>query len=112
MQFMALIFAAEGSDDVDLLTLIKQYEAFEENARQAGVLHSGNALEPISTATSLQVRNGEITTTDGPFAETKEQLGGYYLFECADLDDALFWAAQIPNARTGTVEVRPVMVFE
>ena len=72
----------------------------------------GNALEAVSTATSVRVRNNKPELTDGPFAETKEQLGGYYLFECKDLDEALGWAAKIPSARYGTIEVRPVMVLE
>ena len=72
----------------------------------------GLYLEPVSTATSVQVRGGSSTYTDGPFAETKEQLGGYYMLECGNLDEALSWASKIPTARYGTIEVRPVMVFE
>ena len=112
MQFMALIYAAEGADDVDTPTLMQQYGTFTENAQTAGVFHSGNALQPVSTATSVQLREGKTNVTDGPFAETKEQLGGYYIFECKDLDEAIEWAAQIPSARYGTIEVRPVMVFD
>jgi hypothetical protein len=69
-------------------------------------------LEAISTVTSVRVRNGQSQLTDGPFAQTKEQLSGYYLLECKDLDEALSWAAKIPSARYGTVEIRPIMVFE
>lgn len=112
MQFLALIYGGEGQDDVDMDTLIAQYRVFNEEAGAAGILAGGNALEPVSTATSVRVRNGNPDLTDGPFAETKEQLGGYYLFECKDLDEALKWAAKIPSARYGTVEVRPVMVFD
>jgi len=112
MQFMALIYGAEGVEDVDMPTLMKQYEEFGKNAGEAGVLGGGNALQPISTSTSVRVRDGKANITDGPFAETKEQLGGYYILECKDLDEALKWAAQIPSARVGTVEVRPVMVFD
>jgi hypothetical protein len=112
MQFLALIYAAEGQDDVDMETLIQQFTAFDDAAGQAGVLIGGNALEAVSTATSVRVRNGQPELTDGPFAETKEQLGGYYLFECKDLDQALSWAQKIPSVRYGTVEVRPIMVFE
>lgn len=112
MQFLALIYAGENQDDVDIETLISQYQAFDEQAEQAGVLVGGNALEAVSTATSVRVRGGKSELTDGPFAETKEQLGGYYLFECNGLDEALDWAAKIPSARYGTIEVRPVMVFE
>ncbi len=112
MQFMALIYGTEGAQDVDMPTLMQQYKEFGQNAAKAGVLGSGNALEPVSTATSVRVRDGKVSITDGPFAETKEQLGGYYILECEDLDEALKWAAQIPDARNGTVEVRPVMVFD
>lgn len=112
MQFMALIYDIEGSYDVDWETLIAQYGEFGEKAQAAGVLMGGNALEPVSTATSVRVRDGKRAMVDGPFAETKEQLGGYYLLECKDLDEAIEWASQIPSARFGTVEVRPVMVFE
>lgn len=72
----------------------------------------GNALGAFSTATTVRVRSDQSKLTDGPFAETKEQLGGYYLFECKDLDEALEWAAKIPSAGYGSIEVRPVMVFE
>ena len=112
MQFLALIYSTEGKDDVDMPTLLDQYRAFGEKAGAAGVVDAGNALEPVSTATSVRVRNGKTSLTDGPFAETKEQLGGYYIFNCKDLDEAIHWAAQIPSARYGTVEVRPIMVFD
>jgi hypothetical protein len=112
MQFLALIYAGEDQDDVDIETLMAQYQVFDEQLKAAGILLGGNALEAISTATSVRVRNGQSELTDGPFAETKEQLGGYYLLECKDLDEALEWAAKIPSARYGTIEVRPVMVFD
>jgi len=112
MQFLALIYNTEGNDDVDWDTLIQQYGEFGEAAGAAGVLVGGNALEPVSTATSVRVRHGKSELIDGPFAETKEQLGGYYMLDCKDLDEALEWAAKIPTARYGTVEVRPVMVFD
>ena len=112
MQFLALIYNTEGNDDVDWETLIQQYGVFGEAAGAAGVLLGDNALEPVSTATSVRVRHGKSELIDGPFAETKEQLGGYYLLECKDLDEAIDWAAKIPTARYGTVEVRPVMVFD
>jgi hypothetical protein len=112
MQFLALIYAGEDQDDVDVETLIGQYQVFEGHIETEGIMLGGNALEAVSTATSVRVRNGQSELTDGPFAETKEQLGGYYLMECKDLDEALEWAAKIPSARYGTIEVRPVMVFE
>lgn len=111
MQFLALIYAGEDQDDVDMETLMAQYQVFDDQAEAAGILLGGNALEAVSTATSVRVRGGQSELTDGPFAETKEQLGGYYLLECKNLDEALEWAAKIPSARYGTIEVRPVMVF-
>lgn len=112
MQFIALIYNTEGNDDVDWDTLIEQYGVFGEKAQAAGVMVTGDALQPVSTATSVQLRDGKKVITDGPFAETKEQLGGYYLLECKDLDEAIEWASQIPTARYGTIEVRPVVVFD
>jgi hypothetical protein len=88
------------------------YGAFGEAAQSAGVLLGGEGLQPTSTATTVRVRDGEALTTDGPFAETREQLGGYYLLDCKDLDDAISWAAKIPGAQSGSVEVRPVMDYE
>lgn len=112
MQFLALIYNVEGQDDVDFDTLIGQYHVFGEEATAAGVMIGGNALQPVSTATSVRVRDGKQMLTDGPFAETKEQLGGYYLLDCKDLDEAVNWAAKIPTARYGSIEVRPVMTFD
>jgi hypothetical protein len=88
------------------------YGAFGQAAQSAGVLLGGEGLQPTSTATTVRVRDGEALTTDGPFAETREQLGGYYLLDCKDLDDAIAWAAKIPGAQNGSVEVRPVMDYE
>jgi len=112
MKFLALIYSVEDQDDVDFETLIEQYTALEEEMQREGLVYSGNALQPVSTATSLKLRDGKAEILDGPFAETKEQLGGYYLFDCDTLDEALKWAAKIPSARYGTIEVRPVMDFE
>ena len=88
-----------------------EYGAYTEGLRAAGKFVAGDGLQPTSTATSVRVRDGERLVTDGPFAETKEQLGGYYLIEAESLDEALEWAAKVPSARLGTIEVRPVMVF-
>jgi hypothetical protein len=89
-----------------------EYFAFTEGIRKSGHYIGGEALQPVSTATTVRVRNGKLSTTDGPFAETKEQLGGYYLINARDLNDAIQIASKIPSARIGTVEVRPVMEFE
>ena len=91
--------------------MLPAYEKFGKAVADAGVLRGGNALQPSGTATTVRVRNGETLTTDGPYAETKEQLGGYYLLECEHLDEALRWAAQIPGASDGSVEVRPIRTF-
>jgi hypothetical protein len=88
------------------------YAAFSEEAGQAGVIVAGEGLEPTSSATTVRVRAGERVLSDGPFAETKEQLGGFYLLECDSLDEAIDWAAKIPGASSGSVEVRPVMNYE
>lgn len=112
MKYLAMIYSAEDADDVDFDTLIQQYTDLEEEMTAAGVSYSGNALQPVSTATSVRVRDGRSKLVDGPFAETKEQLGGYYVFDCPSLDEALKWASKIPSARYGTIEVRPIMEFE
>ncbi len=94
--------------------MMAEYGKFHEAVNAAGVFAGGEALEATTTATTIRVRGGEdgdVMTTDGPFAETKEVLGGFYLLECADLDDALKWASQIPGARYGALEVRPVFEY-
>ncbi len=85
-----------------------QYRAFTDDIRQSGHFVGANRLQPPETAITVRVRNGKVSTTDGPYAETKEYLGGYYLIEAADLNEAIRIAARIPNARYGSVEVRPV----
>lgn len=89
-----------------------EYMTFSENIHKSGQMIAGEALLPVNTATTLRHRNGKLSTTDGPFAETKEQLGGFYLIEAKDLNDALQVAAKIPSVKTGSIEVRPVMVFD
>ncbi len=112
MKYLLLIYSEEGKDDVDFETLISQYEAFESELEMANIEFSGNALEPVTMATSVKNRAGKMQMTDGPFAETKEQLGGYYVIDLDDIDEASQWAAKIPSARYGTIEVRPIMSFE
>ena len=92
-------------------SMMAEYGSFTEDIQKSGHMIGGEALQPTHTATTVRVRNGKVSTTDGPFAETKEQLGGYYLIEATDLNDAIQVAARIPGAKTGSVEVRPVMVF-
>jgi hypothetical protein len=118
MKYLALIYVSEkeqmakGEDHFG--HLIGEYAEYETwlAKEKAGKKLAGEALQSIGTATSIRVRDGKRTVTDGPFAETKEQLGGFYYFEAKDLDEALELAARIPDAKYGTVEVRPVMVFE
>ena len=90
---------------------MKEYREFTDSILKSGHMKAGDALQPTSTATCVRIRNGKTLTTDGPFAETKEQLGGYYLIEAKDLDEATKIAARVPSAKSGTIEVRPVQVF-
>lgn len=100
---------AEGSLSPDEgAARLAEYLAFGEEMGQRGVLEGGERLRPTSDATTVQVRDGKVLTADGPFAETKEQIGGYYLVGCKDLDEAIEVAAKIPGARHGTIEVRPI----
>lgn len=115
MQFMALIYSAEGAEQSypgGPEKMMADYYAYTDEAKKAGVMLAGDALHPISTATSIRERDGKASLTDGPFAETKEQLGGYYLLDCKDLDEATKWAGKIPTAKYGTIEVRPVMIWD
>lgn len=119
-RYAALIYGPEAPDDQgtpeDWAKTMAEYTEFGEKAGAAGVIDGGGeALQSTSTATTVTVadgKGGDVTHTDGPFAETKEVLGGFYLLDCANLDEALDWAAQIPGAWHGRVEVRPCMEFE
>lgn len=90
---------------------MQAYFAFTEELVASGKMVAGDPLQGVDTATSVRVRDGKVQSTDGPFAETKEVLGGYYLVDADDLDDAIAWAAKIPGAAWGTVEVRPIVEF-
>jgi len=110
MKYAALIYdsaATEEPNTEEFGEVMQAYQAFGEKYGQQ--IKAGEALLPVETATSVQVRNGEVLTTDGPFAETKETLGGFYILDCENLDAAVQAAAEIPGALHGTVEVRPVM---
>jgi hypothetical protein len=115
MRYLALIYTNEAeaakASQAENEAMMAEYNAFTEDVMKAGVRLSGYALHPTGTATTVRVRSGKTVTTDGPFAETKEQLGGYYLIDCKDLDEAIKTAAKIPSARFGSVEVRPIMEF-
>ncbi len=115
MKYMALIYDAASDTDgpepgtPEFETVMAPWIALDKTLREDGVFVAGDALLPVETATSVRVRGGRTETMDGPFAETKERLGGYYILDCADLDTAIRYAAMIPVAETGTVELRPVM---
>ena len=116
MQYLLLIYGDqngwESMSEEERGQVFQAYGSFTQELEQSGAMVAGNALQPTETATTVRIRNDETLTTDGPFAETKEQLGGYYLVNVDSLDEALEWAAKIPGARHGSIEVRPVMVFE
>jgi hypothetical protein len=113
MRYALLIYASEqdwaGQTEEESQAVNQEYMTFTKDIIDRGLMKGGEALQPTSTATSVRVRNGDTLTTDGPFAETKDQLGGFYLVDCKDLDEAVEVAAGIPDARRGTIEVRPVM---
>jgi len=112
MKYMLLMYANEAlaqqltPDETKSLT--KAWMAYMKEGQEAGVLLSNGGLAPIANSTTVRVRDGKILTTDGPFAETHEQLGGYSLLDCKDLDEAVSWAVKIPTARYGSIELRPL----
>ena len=116
MQYMLLIYDREADwnamSEKDRNAVFGEYMTFTKSLRDSGSFVAGDALQPVETATTVRVRGGKTVATDGPFAETKEQLGGYYLVEAKDIDEAISMAARIPSARYGSIEIRPVMVFE
>ncbi|MCF6299761.1 MAG: YciI family protein [Proteobacteria bacterium] len=116
MQYLLLIYAAESKTPVpetpEFDAMMAGFYAFSEEVSKDGVMNGGNPLDDVITATTVRVRNGATEITDGPFAETKEQLGGYYLLDCKNLDDALAYAAKIPAAQWGSVEVRPIALYD
>lgn len=115
MQYLCLIYSDEKiMDDMspdERGKITAEYREYTGAIRASGNLVGGDALQGVATATTVRVRNGKVTTTDGPFAETREQLGGYYLVEAKDLDEAIKLAARIPSARIGSIEVRPIRVY-
>jgi hypothetical protein len=116
MQYLLLIYDDETKwatmDPALGQAMMAEYFEFTENVKKAGNYVGGEALQPTHTATTVRVRDGKTMTTDGPFAETREQLGGYYLVEAKDLDEAIAIAAKIPSAKIGSIEVRPIQKFE
>ncbi len=116
MKYLLAIYDNEANrskrSESEMKEYMQSYFAFTESIKSSGNFVAGDGLQPTSTATSVRVRDGKTMVTDGPFAETKEQLGGYYLVEAKDLDEATAIAARIPTALSGTIEVRPIMVFD
>ena len=113
MQYMILIYGdeqiyAEMSKEV-LGEMMEGYGHYTRAMEAAGVLRGGSELAPVHTASTVRIRAGKTVVTDGPFAETKEQMGGFYLIEVANLDEALVWAVRCPSADTGSIEVRPLV---
>ena len=112
MKYLCLIYDEEkrlqAMTKSEMDGLMQEYFAFTKAIQTSGNLLGGNDLQPVQNATTVRVRSGKVSTTDGPFAETKEQLGGYYLIEAADLNEAIQIAARIPSAKLGAIEVRPV----
>ena len=115
MKYLCLIYENEqeraARPKAELDAINAAYMTFTKEIMTSGHSKGGNALQPVHTATTVRVRGGKTTTTDGPFAETREQLGGYYLIDAKDLDEATKIAARIPSAKTGSIEVRPIMVI-
>lgn len=115
MQYLILIYSNEQADanatKEEAEAWMGEYMAYTEALSQSGMMRGGEALHPTSAATTVRVKEGKTLTTHGPFAETKEQLGGFYLLECENLDQAIEWAAKCPGARVGSIEVRPVVDF-
>ena len=116
MRYVMLIYANESAwadaTPEQIAEVMQQHGAFYTEAAARGVMHGGEELQPSSVATCLRVRDGQVLKTDGPFIETKEQLGGFYILDCKDLDEALEMAAKIPTAKEGVIEIRPVMQRE
>ena len=109
MQYLLLIYSAESVDaTIDDGAIMAEYGTFTQGIIQNGNFKAADRLKPVATATTVRIRDGKTLTTDGPFAETREQLGGYYLVEAKDLDEAVAIAAKVPTAKYGSIEVRPV----
>ncbi len=116
MKYLALIYSTPDAgpqpDTPEFGPYMAVWQSITDTYTKDGVLVAGEALQPVETATSIRIRGGKTELTDGPFAETKEQLGGFYMFECDTLDDAIRYAKMIPTTEHGTVEVRPIMSFD
>lgn len=112
MRYVLLIYGNEADyanlSQEEQASIFKGYGDFTEEVSSRGIFNGGEPLMPTSSATTVRVRDGKLLTTDGPFAETREQLGGYYILDCKNLDEAIELAARIPGARDGSIEIRPI----
>jgi len=112
MEYMILIYGDERAfgnvAEAQLKAMYQEYGTYTQDLIKSGVMRAGSELKPVATATTVRMRGGKVLSTDGPFAETKEQLGGYYLIDVPNLDEAVKWAAKCPGAKTGSIEVRPL----
>ena len=115
MKYIVLIYGSEAAyataTEQERAQEMQEYSAVTAEIAQSGKFLSGDSLHPTSTATTVRIRDGKTLITDGPFAETKEQLSGYYVLDCKDLDEAIEYAAKIPGASTGCIEVRPIVIW-
>jgi len=115
MKYLCLIYDEEkkmaGMTKSEGDAFMGEYGAYTQSIKGSGHYLGGEALQPVHTATTIRSRSGKVSTTDGPFAETKEQLGGFYLVEAKDLNEAIQVASRIPSVKTGSIEVRPIMTF-
>ena len=116
MQYMLLIYMGDPADSgeptpgtPEFEQHVQDYESLSQDVKDKGIMLGADPLEPVSMASTVRVRNGKTEIIDGPFAETKETLGGYYLLDCTDLDEAIEYAARIPTAKYGSIEIRPIM---
>ncbi len=109
---ITVIYTNEATDakpgTPEAATRMAGYMAFGEAAEKAGILAGGERLQPVASAKTVRVRDDQVMNADGPFAETREQLGGYYILDCKDIEEAASWAAKLPGAKSGSVEVRPI----
>jgi hypothetical protein len=116
MQYLLLIYQSEAqaaqAGAAGQTQMAAEFRTFTQSIIQSGQFKAGDALQPTSTATTIRVRDGKTLPTDGPFAETREQLAGYYLIDAKTLDDAIAIAARVPSARSGSVEIRPVRIYQ
>ena len=112
MRYLLLIYESENQAEPPTEEELGRWFQYTEDLKNSGCYHAGEALQPTATATTVRGNGTKVLSTDGPFAETREQLGGFYMVDCKDLDEAMSWASKMPNIHRGSVEVRPIMEFE